>query len=164
MRGIVALFTATSILLVAGILSAQDAAVSAKPLTESDVALLRQDLQKNKMEVISSEMQFTKVEEDAFWPVYREYAAAQNKISAKRLDIIHEYARNIENLNSAKAHDLTLGMMSIEEDYLALKKNYLPSFEKVIGEKRAAKFFQVDNRLSLLVNIQLAGQIPVIPQ
>jgi hypothetical protein len=34
---------------------------------------------------------------------------------------------------------------------------------KALGAKRAAKFYQVDNRLSLMVNLQLAAAIPLIP-
>jgi hypothetical protein len=34
---------------------------------------------------------------------------------------------------------------------------------KALGAKRAAKFYQVDNRLSLLVNLQLTSEIPLIP-
>jgi hypothetical protein len=34
---------------------------------------------------------------------------------------------------------------------------------KVLGAKRAAKFYQVDNRLSLIINLQLAAAVPLIP-
>jgi hypothetical protein len=34
---------------------------------------------------------------------------------------------------------------------------------KALGAKRAAKFYQVDNRITLLINIQLAANIPLIP-
>lgn len=38
---------------------------------------------------------------------------------------------------------------------LNLRQEYWPKFEKALGAKRPAKFYQVDNRLSLLVNLQL---------
>jgi hypothetical protein len=34
---------------------------------------------------------------------------------------------------------------------------------KALGAKRAAKFYQVDNRLGLIVNLQLTALIPLIP-
>ncbi|MDT8069079.1 MAG: hypothetical protein ROO76_13020 [Terriglobia bacterium] len=140
----------------------QTAEVSAKPLTENDIASLRQDLTRSKVDVISASMELTKPEADAFWPVYREYANEQNAINAKRLDIIHEYARAMENLDSAKAHDLTAGMMSIDDELVSLKQKYLPKFEAAVGGKRAAKFYQIENRLTLLINLQLANEIPLI--
>jgi hypothetical protein len=34
---------------------------------------------------------------------------------------------------------------------------------KALGAKRAAKFYQVDNRLSLMIDVQLTDNIPLIP-
>jgi len=44
-----------------------------------------------------------------------------------------------------------------------LRQSYWPKFMKALGAKRAAKFYQVDNRLTMMVNIQLASEIPLIP-
>jgi hypothetical protein len=33
---------------------------------------------------------------------------------------------------------------------------------KALGAKRAAKFYQVDNRLTLIINVQLTAAIPLI--
>jgi hypothetical protein len=54
-------------------------------------------------------------------------------------------------------------MFKIEDQTLALRKAYWPKFVKVLGAKRAAKFYQVDNRLSLIINVQLTDAIPLIP-
>jgi hypothetical protein len=34
---------------------------------------------------------------------------------------------------------------------------------KALGAKRAAKFYQVDNRITLIINVQLSANIPLIP-
>ncbi len=163
MKHAIAAIFAVFILCNTASLVAQTAEVSAKPLTDSDIASLRQDLTKSKMDVISGSMELTKPESDAFWPVYREYANEQNAINAKRLDVIHEYARALENLDSAKAHELTVRLMNIDDELISLKQKYLSKFEAAVGGKRAAKFYQIDNRLTLLINLQLANEIPVIP-
>jgi hypothetical protein len=54
-------------------------------------------------------------------------------------------------------------MINIEDRTLNLREDYWPKFMNVLGAKRAAKFYQVDNRLSLIVNLQLTAQIPLIP-
>ncbi len=151
------------ILLSTSSLFAQTVEVSAKPLTDSDIASLRQDLTKNKMDLISMSMDFTKTESDAFWPVYRQYSNEQNAIYAKRLDIIHEYARAMEKLDAATARDLTTRLMRVDGELITLKQQYFPKFEAAVGGRKAAKFYQIDNRLSLLINLQLANEIPLIP-
>jgi len=35
-------------------------------------------------------------------------------------------------------------------------------FEKVIPEKKVAMFFQIDRRVGLLAELQIAGQLPLV--
>ena len=142
---------------------AQTAPAEYKPLTDDDIRLMRQDLQSIKSDVIRHTMLFSEAEDKAFWPVYNEYAGAQHKIADKRLAVIMDYAKHYDTLTDADASSLTQRMLQVEDDTLALRKTYLPKFETVLGAKRAAKFYQVDNRLSMIVNVQLASEIPLIP-
>ena len=141
----------------------QTVEVKAKPLTDADIQLLRQDLQTQKNQIITDTMTFTESEAAAFWPIYKEYASEQQAIAAKRLNVIVDYAQNLDKLDNDKARDLSQRMFAIEDDTQALRKKYYPRFEKVLGAKRAAKFYQVDNRLSMLINFQLTSEIPLIP-
>jgi hypothetical protein len=38
----------------------------------------------------------------------------------------------------------------------------VPIFEKVISPKKTALWYQIDRRLDLLINLQLAANIPVV--
>ena len=142
---------------------AQTADVHAKPITDSDVQLLRQDLQTEKNQIIKDTMMFTPTEAAAFWPIYKDYAAAQHGIADKRMALITDYAQHIDKMDDATARGLTERMFDVEEATQALRKEYYPRFEKALGAKRAAKFYQVDNRLSLMIDLQLAAEIPLIP-
>ena len=142
---------------------AQTADIYAKPITDADVQLLRQDLQSLKNQIISDTMNLNDKEISAFWPIYKEYAAAQHSIAAKRLAVISDYARNLDKMTDSTARTLTDRMFAVESETQSLRKEYLPRFEKALGAKRAAKFYQVDNRLTLMVNLQLASEIPLIP-
>jgi hypothetical protein len=77
--------------------------------------------------------------------------------------LITEYAKSLDNLTDAKAHAMTERLLTIQDETLALRKKYLPRFEKALGAKRAAKFYQVDNRLSMMINVQLASLVPLVP-
>ena len=142
---------------------AQTVEVKAKPLTDADIQLIRQDVQAQKNQIITDTMSFTTSEAAAFWPVYKEYAAEQHTIAAKRWNLIVDYAQNIDKMDDQKAKDLSQRMFAIDDEIQSLRKTYYPRFEKALGAKRAAKFYQVDNRLSLIVNLQLSSEIPLIP-
>lgn len=66
-------------------------------------------------------------------------------------------------MDDATASDLAKQQFDIENETAKLRSEYWPTFAKAIGAKRAAKFYQVDNRLSLMVNLEMASDIPLIP-
>jgi hypothetical protein len=108
-------------------------------------------------------MQFTDTESVAFWPVYRDYAYGQQVIGDERVQLIKDYALNYDSMDDAKAKDMVQRMINIEDETLNLREDYWPKFMKALGAKRAAKFYQVDNRLTLIINLQLSENIPLIP-
>jgi hypothetical protein len=150
-------------LLSATTLTAQVVHVTVKPLTDDDIKLIRQDIQSVKDDIVKDTMQFSEAEATAFWPVYKEYAGEQRAIAEKRFNVILDYAKNADTLTNADAGSLTQRLFQVEDDAQALRKKYFPKFEAALGGKRAAKFYQVDNRLTMIVNVQLASEIPLIP-
>ena len=152
----------TSLVLLTAAIFAQTAEVTAKPLTDSDVQLMRSDVQADKNQIIADTMQFTDAESAAFWPVYRDYVRDQQVIGDERLQVIKDYARDYDTLDDTKARDLVQRMINVEDKTLNLREDYWPKFMKALGAKRAAKFYQVDNRLTLIVNLQLTNVIPLI--
>lgn len=141
----------------------QTVEVTAKPLTDTDIQLLRSDVQAAKNDVIAHTMQFTDAESKTFWPVYRDYARDQHVIGDKRVQLIKDYAQAYDSLNDTKAKDLTQRMLNIEDETLNLREAYWPKFEAALGAKRAAKFYQVDARLTLMINLELTSEVPLIP-
>jgi hypothetical protein len=142
---------------------AQTAEVTATPLTDTDIQLMRSDLQATKNTVIADTMKFTDTESTAFWPVYRDYVRDQQKIADERVQVIKDYAQNFDSMTDDKARDMVQRMINVEDQTLNLREDYWPKFMKALGAKRAAKFYQVDNRITLMVNLQLASVIPLIP-
>jgi hypothetical protein len=140
---------------------AQSMDVKAKPLTDADIQLLRSDVQADKNDIIAQTMQLTDAESQAFWPLYRNYARDQKLIGDERVQLIKDYAQNYASFDDAKAKNMVQRLLNIESKYVNLRQEYWPKFETALGARRAAKFFQVDNRLSLLVNLQLASEIPL---
>jgi hypothetical protein len=133
-----------------------------RPVTDDDIAVLRQDVQADKTEIISRNMQFTEEQSKAFWPVYRNYAHDQQAIGDQRVSLIKDYAANYDHIDDTQAQSYIKRAFQFDEDNLKLRRSYESKFEKAIGAKQTAKFYQVDNRLSLLVNLQLAALLPLI--
>jgi len=50
----------------------------------------------------------------------------------------------------------------VDQQLLALRMKYVPIFQKVVSIKKTAQWYQVDRRLDLLINTQMALLIPVV--
>jgi Spy/CpxP family protein refolding chaperone len=156
------LCTLCALLISSTLAFSQTVEVTAKPLTDADIQLMRSDVQAAKNQIIAHTMQFTDSESTAFWPVYRDYSRDQQVIGDERVQLIKDYAQHYDTFDDAKAKNMTQRLLNIEAKLANLRQESWPKFEKVLGARRAAKFFQVDNRLTLLVNLQLTSEIPLL--
>jgi hypothetical protein len=129
---------------------------------DSDITLLRSDIQAGKTEVVTTGMQLTDAQGKLFWPLYREYANKQQILGDQRVAIIKDYANAYDSMDDPTADGLVKRQLKYEQDRIKLRAEYYPKFKKAVGAKQAAKFLQIDNRLSMLVDLQLASSIPVV--
>ncbi len=149
-----------AILVTSGSLYAQAASTPTVP--DKDLELLRRDLRSMKKQIVAANLQLTDVEAQQFWPIYDRYTAAASKIYDARYAVIKEYAANFRNLSDAQASGMARRWTDLDASMVQLRLKYLPTFEKVISGKRTALFYQVDRRLALMIDLQLASEIPLV--
>lgn len=130
--------------------------------TDTDIALLRSDVQAQRNDVVAHTMQLNDTDAKNFWPLYREYVSKEQAIGDQRVSAIKDYASQYDTMNDAQADGLVDRMLKFDKSRMQLRADYYPKFKKAIGAKQAAKFLQVDNRLNLLVDLQIANAIPII--
>ena len=129
---------------------------------EAYIELLRSDVKTKKVAIITEVMQFTNEEANAFWPVYREYEFELTKIGDGRLELIKDYAQNYETMTDEKAKELIQKALKLEGRRTKLKRKYFRKFDKVLPSKTVAKFFQLENQINLLIDLQIASELPLI--
>ena len=129
---------------------------------DQDVQLLRQDIRSKKKQMVAANLQLTDAEATKFWPVYDQYTAELVKINDEKYAVIKAYADAWGNMTDAQALDLTNRALGVEQKVTQLRMKYVPIFETVISAKKTALWFQIDRRLDLLINLQLAANIPVV--
>src|SRR5262249_39773676 len=118
-NGVCAVCALLTLLIPLGV--AQTASVSAPPLTDNDIQLLRSDVQADKNKIIADTMAFTDAESAAFWPVYREYAKDQQAIGDERVKLIKDYAQHFDSMDDAKAKDMSQRAMNVDAKFLNLR-------------------------------------------
>jgi Spy/CpxP family protein refolding chaperone len=129
---------------------------------DQDINLLRQDIRSHKKQIIAANLQLTDAEAEKFWPLYDQYTAELVKINDAKYAVIKEYAINYDTLTDDKALALTRQLLDVDQQVAQLRIKYVPLVNKVISGKKTALFFQMDRRLLMLIDLQLAEQIPMV--
>lgn len=124
--------------------------------------LARTVLKAEKQATVAEAMILTEEESAPFWELYNEYQNELYKLGSEELKIITDYAKNFESLNDQKADELWTAAMNLESIKLKLKKKYYKKFKKIIPSGKAARFFQIENKIEALISAQMALEIPVI--
>jgi hypothetical protein len=142
----------------------QDPAQSTELNDQAYIRLLRTDLKAKKEQIIKEAMQLSDQQAAAFWPIYRNYDAEQTKLGDEKLAIVHDYAQNFLTMTDPKADQLAQRVMALDEQRLALKKKYYELLKKALPTVLAVRFFQVENQLQLILDLQIASNLPIIEQ
>lgn len=124
--------------------------------------LLRSDVRAGKVAVITDAMALTGEQSGKFWPVYREYEVELSKIWDGRLALIETYGKQWGQMTDAEAKALAERFFELEERQVRLNRGYYSKFHDAVGGVTAAKFFQIEHRIDLLIDLQIMSQLPLI--
>jgi hypothetical protein len=130
--------------------------------TDQDIDLLRKDIRSQKKQMIAANMNLSDKEAEQFWPIYDQYTAELVKINDKKYASIKQFAQQYNTLTDDQAENLTRSTLEVDQSVAQLRLKYMPIFRKVISGKKTALFFQIDHRLVMLIDLQLASQIPLV--
>jgi hypothetical protein len=161
---------AAALLVAPTVLSAQQAApstasgtnITEEQVNDANIQLMRQDIRSERKQVVAANMPLTDTEATKFWPVYDRYVAETIKVNDVRLALLKEYAKNFDTVTEEQADSLIKRWLALDQDNTQLRLKYIPEFEKVISHKKTAMFFQIDRRISMLIELQLASQVPLV--
>jgi hypothetical protein len=137
---------------------------SSPTVSDQDIQLMRQDLRSQKKQIVAANLQLTDAEATKFWPVYDAYTAAATKIGDTRVALVKEYAQSYDTMTDAQAKSLIKRWAATDQELVNLRMQWMPKFEAVLPGKKAALFFQIDRRVALLIDLQLASSIPMVQQ
>jgi hypothetical protein len=140
---------------------APPASVETQQEAMEDIQLTRAVIQVERQAIVTQAMDLTPEEMESFWPLYREYRLEAAKIGDRIVALIQRYAANYDALTDQTADKLVTDFVKVEQARARLKATYLPKFKKVLPAKKVARFYQVENKLDILILSELADQIPL---
>jgi len=129
--------------------------------SEQDIQLLREDVRAQRKQITASNMTLTPDEATRFWPIYDQYIQETIKVNDDRWAMIKDYAANYNSMTDQQAQDYMKRSEAIDQQLTALRATYVSMFQKVVSPRKSAQWYQIDRRLDLLINLQLAALIPI---
>jgi hypothetical protein len=131
-------------------------------VSQSDFELMRSDIRTKKATLIADRMKFTDQEAAAFWPIYRQYEADLAAINDKKVSIMKDYMAHHQSLSDKQAKQLAEDVFDVDQRTLDLRTKCFGALEKTLPAKTIVRWLQLERRLQLLVDAQIAQDFPAI--
>jgi hypothetical protein len=132
--------------------------------TDQDlIEVARSVVKADREAVVIKSMQLTESEGTDFWPLYHEYRFEMDKISDKLMKLVLAYAKIYPNVPQDRANQWLKDYCELQQVQVNERTNYLKKFGKILPAAKALRFAQIETRLDLLAQLQLAAQVPLVP-
>ena len=133
-----------------------------EPLSAADLEGLRAELRAVRKQLMAQNLHLTEDQATRFWPVYDQYQADLTKIKDDQYALIAEYANTYGKYDDAKATDFITRWLEIDARITALRARYIPIVNRAVPGVVAATFFQIDRRVSMMIDQRIASMLPVL--
>ncbi len=136
------------------------AAAFAQDRSTAEVALAAMSTQRKAM--VADNMRLTPSEEKEFWPIYNQYLRDHERLSNRLRDIVERLAREFDTLDDETASEILESYHEFRKDRLELRWKTAKKLAKKIGAKRSGRFYQIENKIDMLMDGDLARGIPLV--
>lgn len=126
------------------------------------IGLLRQNLQKDKVAILTELMDLSPDQAAKFWPVYGEFDQDLAKLGDERIAFIRLYADNYPRVTDEVAAKIATGLLDVEGRRVDLRKKYFQRISQALTARDAAKWLWVEVQIEKLVDLQILSNLPVV--
>jgi len=126
------------------------------------VQLTRSAIQAERQAILATNLELSEKESAIFWPLYEEYRNALESAVNTRVDLLNQYFASYETLTDQEATALLDKHLAWGKEVLKVQSTYAKKMSKELSGKTVARFFQIENKMDIIVEYELAGEIPLI--
>jgi hypothetical protein len=128
------------------------------------IGMMRKDLKKDKVSILTEMMALDPQEAAKFWPVYNDYDRALTKLGDERIVFIRLYADNYSSLSDETVTKIATGLMDVEGRRVELRKQYFPLMSQALTVKDAARWLQIESQMEKLIDLQILSSLPIVEE
>jgi hypothetical protein len=103
----------------------------------------------------------TELEAVELWAVYDRYAEDLKQINDEKFRLVKQYGDSWGTMTNDEALVYIRRWLEVDEQVHQLRSKYVVDVGQALPGKKAATFFQLDRRISMMMDVQLASQMPL---
>jgi hypothetical protein len=131
-------------------------------ISSQDLDLLRKDIRSKKKQLVAANLKLTDSEATKFWPIYDQYTAELIAINDKKFALVQNYADNWGKMTNEQSLSFIRQWLDMDILIAQLRQKYVPIVSQVLDGKKSATFFQLDRRMSMMIDLQVSSQMPLV--
>ena len=112
--------------------------------------------------MIAANLKLTDTEAAKFWPIYDQYVTELIALNDKKFAVIQDYADNWGKLSDEQSLKFIRQWTEFDISIAPLRQKYVPTLSHVLDGKKTATFMQLDRRISMMLELQVASQMPLV--
>jgi hypothetical protein len=128
-----------------------------KTQRQLDIAAARAD----RKAIVGANMNLTAAQAKVFWPLYDAYEARMDKLDDRHAAEVKAYAEHYQTLTDEDATIKLDEVNAIKQARLDVQKDFVPKFRAAVASINTTRFFQIDNKLSAMIQCDIAQIVPL---
>ena len=124
--------------------------------------MIKKDINAERRAIIAEAIKIPTGQETEFWNIYNQMEKELDLITDKRAANINHFADNAANMTDDVADDLVKVFYDINVSRYKLYKTYYKKLTKIMSKVESARFVQVIGQIQLLIDVQIAAEVPLI--
>src|SRR5262245_51004899 len=127
------------------------------------IDMVRATYQADRQTFVQESLELTADEGAAFWPLYQNYRSDMEKLGDSLVKLVLEYSDAYPNVPEERARQLLKEYTALEKKLVNKRSWYVQRATRVLPVVKALRWAQIENRMDLVLRLQLAGTIPPLP-
>ncbi len=148
-----------AVLILAGVVGAPSAWAQSE---DAAIRLTRSAVQAERQALIATNLGLTDDEKPIFWPLYAEYRSAMDQIADDKVELFERFFASYETVTDDEAMSLLEKHFAIKARVLEVQKTHAKKMRKVLPGRTVARFFQIENKMDIIVDYEMSGEFPLI--
>jgi len=123
---------------------------------------LRERIRNDRKGLVAQNLPLTEAESKAFWPVYQRCHESIEAAHRKANRAVVDYVSAEGRMTDAHAKQIIRDVLEAEADATRARKSCFDRVAKVLPGKKAARYFQIENKLAALARFDAAVTLPLV--